>query len=213
MNALTTLTAGLAALGQPTALGWILIGVGLVWLNSRAGLPRSRRDLQWRAAGGLLFLLALVLDMGRGLVSAWPWPPQAALLGALIAPTAAGWLFSRGRWLLAFWVGLSVPFFVLITLTAFFDLWLDLALVGGAILALSGVASLVGAVWTRRTPPPVGSPFVFGQPGGGFGFGAGGVRWPAPGSGARGATSADDVVDVEARTVDEARPMLPRRDD
>ncbi len=210
MNALTTLTSGLAALGQPTVLGWILIGVGLVWLNTRAGLPRSRRDLQWRAAGFGLFLLALVLDVGRGLVSAWPWPPQSALLCALIAPVAAGWLFRQGRLLLAFWVGLSFPFFALITLTAFFGMWLNLALLGGAILALGLLASVAGAVLTLRTPKPVGSPFVFGNLGG-FGFGTGG--FPRPGGAGHGAASNDDVVDVEARTVEEAPTALPRRDD
>lgn len=212
MNALTTLTSGLAALGQPTVLGWILIGVGLVWLNSRAGLPRSRRDLQWRAAGFGLFLLAWVLDVGRGLVSAWPWPPQSALLCALIAPVAAGWLFRQGRWLLAFWAGLSVPFFALITLTAFFGMWLDLALIGGALLALALGGSVIGVVLTRRTPKSANSPFgVFGNLGGGFSFGPGGFRRTGPGR--PGAASNDDVVDVEARTVESAPPALPRRED
>jgi hypothetical protein len=212
VTVLESLHQGLARLGEPTLLGWMLLGVGLIWLQSRAGLPRSRRDLQWRGAGLALFMLAAVLDLGRGLEAAWPWPPVTALWCALGVPWVAGWLWRRGRWGLAVILGLSVPFWLLITVTAFFGMWLDLHLVGGVLLALALVASGVGAALTWRTPRPVDSPFgMFGRAGG-FPFGPGGFRGTGPGR--PGSASHDDIVDVEARTVDEAPlPALSKRDD
>ena len=214
MNVLTSLHTGLAGLGEPSVLGWLVFGAGLLWLNVRSGLPRARRDLQLRGLGVVLFVLAAVLDLGRGLVAAWPWPwpPQTALLGTLVAPLAAGWLLRRGRWGLAALAGLSFPLLALITVTAFFGLWLDLALVGGAVLAVAWVLSVAGALLTWRTPKSADSPFgAFGNLGGAFVFGPGGFRRAGPGR-AR-AASNDDIVDVEARDIDAPPPpSLPRRD-
>lgn len=205
MSALAPLAAALRGLGEPGFLGWLFLGLALLWLNARAGLPRAARDLRWRGIGFALFLLAAVLGLGRGLAAAWPWPPQAALLCAALAPLLAGALVRRRRLGWALLAGLSFPFFLLISLTALFGLWLDLAVVAGAVLALALALSVAGAVLTWRTPKPV-QPVFGGFAGfpGGFRFGAGGFAPRGPGA------AHDDVVDVEARTVDEpAPPALP----
>lgn len=197
----TMLLDALRWLGTLGVFGWLGAGVLLVWLNTRVGLPRARRDLQWRGLGLLLLGCAAVLSLGQGLVALWPWPPQAALLCAVLAPLLAGWLLAQGRWGWALLAGLSLPFFVLIALTALFGLWLDLPLVGGVLLALAALASAVGLLMSWRSPRPAASPWAAQFP---FGRGAAGRfrRGPAPD---------DQVVDVEARDVDEPPPpALPR---
>jgi hypothetical protein len=213
VNALEPLGRALAGLGELSFLGWLFLGFALLWLNARAGMPRAARDLRWRGLGFVLFLGAAVLDLGRGLVGAWPWPPQGALLGAALAPLLAGALLRRGRLGWAVLVGLSVPLFLLIALTAFFGLWLNLAMCVGGVLALALGLSVAGAVLTWRTPKPAQP--AFGGFGGFAGFPGGfGGRFHF-GTGRPGAAAAaDDVVDVEARTVDEPPPpALPRRDE
>lgn len=194
------LLAALQGLGSLGFVGWLFLGLALLWLNTRAGLPRSRRDLQLRGGGFALFLVAAVLGLGQGLAALWPWPPQAALLCAAAAPLLAGWLLANGRWGWGLLLGLSFPFFLLIALTAFVGQWLDLRVLGGGLLALALVASVVGALLTWRTPVPAAPTFNFRfQRGFGPGFGR-----PRP-------ANDDDVVDVEARDVDEPPPpSLPR---
>lgn len=198
MSVTEALGTALAGLGELSFVGWLLLGGALLWLNARAGLPRAGRDLRWRGAGFALFILAAVLGLGRGLVAAWPWPPQTALLGAALAPLLAGALLRRGHLGLGVLAGLAFPFLLLITLTAFFGLWLNLAMLGGAVLALALGLSLAGALLTWRSPRPAVPPF-----GAGFNFRRGGF-------GAGPAADAE-VVDVEARDVDAPPPpSLPR---
>ncbi|MBN8489634.1 MAG: hypothetical protein J0M20_18125, partial [Burkholderiales bacterium] len=114
-----------------------------------------------------------------------------------------GWLLANGRWGWGLLLALSFPFFVLIALTAFFGQWLDLRLLGGGLLALALLASVVGALLTWRLPrpevPPFATHFQFRR-----GFGG-------PGFGRRGPANDDDVVDVQARDIDEPPPpALPR---
>ena len=202
-GAMAPITQGLVGLGALPFWAWLLLGLGLLWANARVGLPRAGRDLRWRGAGLLLFTLAAVLALGQGLTGAWPWPPQVALLCALAAPLAAGWALRRGRLLLSVLLGLSFPFFLLIALTAFFGLWLNLNLLGGVLLLAALAFSAAGLLLTHRTPMPAQPAWAGFQRG--FRFGPGGFRQPGGPSGADG-----DVVDVEARTVDEpTRPQLP----
>lgn len=198
-----TLSGLLIGLGSPGLFGWLLLLIALLWLNTRAGLPRARRDLQLRGGGFALFLMAAVLGLGQGLAALWPWPPQAALLCAAAAPLLAGWLLAKGRWGWGLLLAFSFPFFVLIALTAFFGQWLDLRLIGGGLLALALLASLAGALLTWRLPrpevPPFATHFQFRR-----GFGG-------PGFGRRGPANDDNVVDVQARDIDEPPPpALPR---
>lgn len=197
------LLAALQGLGSLGFFGWFFLGLALLWLNARAGLPRARRDLQLRGGGFALFLVAAVLGLGQGLVALWPWPPQAALLCAAAAPLLAGWLLANGRWGWGLLLGFSFPFFLLIALTAFVGQWLDLRVLGGGLLALALLASGVGALLTWRLPrpevPPFATHFQFRR-----GFGG-------PGFGRRGPANDDDVVDVQARDIDEPPPpALPR---
>ncbi|MBN8487917.1 MAG: hypothetical protein J0M20_09380, partial [Burkholderiales bacterium] len=60
-----SLSSTLIALGTPGVFGWLLLLIALLWLNTRAGLPRARRDLQLRGGGFALFLIAAVLGLGQ----------------------------------------------------------------------------------------------------------------------------------------------------
>lgn len=215
MDLLPPLTALLTRLGDPGALGWLLLVIGWLWLNTRAGMPRAPRDLKWRGAGFVLLFLAAVLGMGRGLVEAWPWSAQAALAAAVLVPLAAAALARRGHVGLAVLAGLSVPFFILMVVTSFFGLWLNLALTSGVLLTLAVLTTVVGALLTWRTPRPA-QPMFSRQAGGrAGGFSAHFSFGATVGRAGRGdRTPPPDVVDVEARAVDETPPpALPRRED
>lgn len=196
---------GLSDLPWPV---WLLALAALLMLNARAGLPRSRRDLRLRGLGFGLFLLAAVLSLGRVLAAAWPWPVGSALLGALLAPMAAGWALRRGRWGLALLLGLSFPLFLLVSLTAVFGLVLNLQAVNSSLLLLAAVLSVWGAAVTWRTPRPAQGPAWTGV----WQFGRGGFGGVGP-AGRRRPVAPDDVVDIEARDVDAPpAPRLPGAD-
>lgn len=194
---------GLASLSDMHFFWWLVWLVGFVWLNIRSGMPQSSRALKLRGLGFALFVFAAVLGFGRELVGIYPGPKASAFIGVVMAPVAMVAAARRGWWGLSMLSLISWPLFGLVAATAFFGLLLDLRLVGSLLLLTALGLSLWGCFFTKPDPAAAAGGFAFGgSTRGGF---RGGFAWQRPGPG----PVDSEVVDVDARAVEEAATPLP----
>lgn len=193
--------SGLAQLSDMHFVWWLVWLAAFFWINARTGLPHSALALKLRGAGFALFIFAAVLSFGRELVGIYPGPKATAVIGVALAPVLMAFAARKGWWGVMMLALISWPLFGLVALTAFFGLLLDLRAINSILLLMALGLTVWGCFFTKPDPAAAGG-FAFGTGKGGF---RGGFAWQRPGPG----PVDSEVVDVDARTVEEAAVSLP----
>ena len=193
--------SGLAQLSDMHFVWWLVWLAAFFWVNARTGLPHSALALKLRGAGFALFIFAAVLSFGRELVGIYPGPKATAVIGVALAPVLMAFAARKGWWGVMMLALISWPLFGLVALTAFFGLLLDLRAINSILLLMALGLTVWGCFFTKPDPAATDG-FAFGTGKGGF---RGGFAWQRPGPG----PVDSEVVDVDARTVEEAAVSLP----